>query len=123
MIVAFGPLRCLPTRSARRPDVTDDQPDFDVPVRLFQDVEDPKARLAQLTAQLKTLTETARTGPGEAPADGGEEPDGLDAGGGVGRVPAVHPAARPAAVLRGTPRPGRVWGRCPRARLPCRAQQ
>ncbi|PKW00381.1 hypothetical protein SAMN05428944_8042 [Streptomyces sp. 1222.5] len=118
-----GPLPCLPTRSARRPDVTDGQPDFDVPVRLFQDVEDLKAQLAQPTAQLRTLTETAGTGPGDTPVDGREEPDGPDAGGGGGRVPAVHPAARPAAVRRGTPRPGRVGGRCPRARLPCRAQQ
>jgi hypothetical protein len=38
--------------------VADDTPSFDVPVGLFQDVEDLKAQVARLTAQIQALTET-----------------------------------------------------------------
>ncbi|MGV9277744.1 DUF4913 domain-containing protein [Streptomyces griseosporeus] len=41
--------------------------DFEVPVGLFQDVEDLKAQLAQVTAQLRTLTEAAEVEPGPLP--------------------------------------------------------
>ncbi|MGY5099479.1 DUF4913 domain-containing protein [Streptomyces sp. 900105245] len=53
--------------------MADDDPDFTVPVGLFQDVEDLKAQLTQLTAQMTRLTENAGTGPGETPADAEDE--------------------------------------------------
>lgn len=57
-------------------------PDFEVPVGLFQDLEDLKAQVSQLTAQVKTLTEGSDAGPGEASAeaepDAGEEPAEAD---------------------------------------------
>ncbi|WP_281154688.1 DUF4913 domain-containing protein [Streptomyces sp. HYC2] len=53
-------------------------PDFEVPVGLFQDLEDLKAQVARLNAQVTTLTEGADAEPGEASAeaeaDAGEEP-------------------------------------------------
>ncbi|MFP8886785.1 DUF4913 domain-containing protein [Streptomyces mangrovi] len=51
----------------------EETPDFDVPVGLFQDLEDLKAHVARLTAQVGALSQSADTGPGEAPAD--ETPD------------------------------------------------
>ncbi|MFD5299598.1 DUF4913 domain-containing protein [Streptomyces mutabilis] len=44
----------------------DDAPDLEVPVGLFQDLEDLKAHVAALTAQVKALTDAD---PGEAPPD------------------------------------------------------
>lgn len=56
----------------------EEEPTFEVPVGLFQDVEDLKAQVIQLTAQVKSLTEGAETGPdeslAEAEPDAGEEP-------------------------------------------------
>ncbi|MEU6010696.1 DUF4913 domain-containing protein [Streptomyces sp. NPDC047453] len=53
-------------------------PDFEVPVGLFQDLEDLKAQVARLTAQVETLTEDSDAEPGEVSAeaepDAGEEP-------------------------------------------------
>ncbi|WP_206189234.1 DUF4913 domain-containing protein [Streptomyces prasinus] len=51
----------------------DDAPDFEVPVGLFQDLEDLKAQVARLTAQLQALTEGSGAEPGEAMAE--VEPD------------------------------------------------
>ncbi|WP_256098401.1 DUF4913 domain-containing protein [Streptomyces agglomeratus] len=53
-----------------------DDPDFEVPVGMFEDLEDVKAQIAALTAQIKALTENGGPDPGEASAD-----DGADAGG------------------------------------------
>lgn len=53
-----------------------DVPDFEVPIGLFQDLEDLKAQVASLTAQVKTLTEGGEADAGEASAD-----DGAEAGG------------------------------------------
>ncbi|MGW9439590.1 DUF4913 domain-containing protein [Streptomyces sp. NPDC055607] len=47
--------------------------DFEVPVGLFQDMEDLKALVAALSAQVKELTEGGGAGPGEALADGGTQ--------------------------------------------------
>lgn len=49
----------------------DDQngPDFEVPVGMFQDLEDLKAQVAALTAKVKGLTEGAEIDLGEASAD------------------------------------------------------
>ncbi|WP_455355933.1 DUF4913 domain-containing protein [Streptomyces sp. SYSU K217416] len=60
-----------------------DVPDFEVPVGLFEDLEDVKAQLAALTAQMKTLAAGADADPGEASTDdeaeaGGEAVDGAD---------------------------------------------
>lgn len=44
-------------------------PDFEVPVGLFQDLEDLKAEVARLSAQVKSLTEGADADAGEALAD------------------------------------------------------
>lgn len=49
-----------------------DDDDFDVPVGLFEDVEDLKAELSSLKAQLKALTEARGTEPGEALPEGEE---------------------------------------------------
>ncbi|MFF2331872.1 MULTISPECIES: DUF4913 domain-containing protein [unclassified Streptomyces] len=46
-----------------------DGPDFEVPVGLFQDLEDLKATVANLTAQVKALREGGGGGAGEALAD------------------------------------------------------
>ncbi|MGZ3113541.1 DUF4913 domain-containing protein [Streptomyces sp. H62] len=51
----------------------DETPDFEVPVGLLQDLEDLKAHVTALTAQVKALTDAADTDPGEAPAE--EEPE------------------------------------------------
>ncbi len=53
-------------------------PDFEVPVGLFEDLEDVKAQIAALAAQIKTLTEDGGTGPGEASA---ADDDDAEAGG------------------------------------------
>lgn len=47
----------------------DEEPSFEVPVGMFQDLEDLKATVERLTAQVKTLTEGADTEQGEALAD------------------------------------------------------
>ncbi|MFI8365278.1 DUF4913 domain-containing protein [Streptomyces sp. NPDC085612] len=56
-----------------------DVPDFEVPVGLFQDLEDLKVTVASLKAQFKALREGADGGAGEAfaddDADAGEEPE------------------------------------------------
>ncbi|MFB6842216.1 DUF4913 domain-containing protein [Streptomyces sp. NPDC056361] len=52
-----------------------DLPDFEVPVGLFQDLEDLKATVASLSAQVKALKEGGAGGEGEALAD-----DATDAG-------------------------------------------
>ncbi|MFJ4007994.1 DUF4913 domain-containing protein [Streptomyces sp. NPDC090023] len=50
-----------------------DEPDFEVPVGMFEDVEDLKAQVARLTALVTTMgAHDAHEAPGEAPA----EPDG-----------------------------------------------
>ncbi|WP_331720462.1 DUF4913 domain-containing protein (plasmid) [Streptomyces sp. NBC_00161] len=55
-------------------------PDFEVPVGLFQDLEDLKAQVAALSEQVKELNESGADGPGEAFADegaaAGEESEG-----------------------------------------------
>ncbi|MEU3279259.1 DUF4913 domain-containing protein [Streptomyces antibioticus] len=51
-------------------------PDFDVPVGLFEDIEDLKAKLARLTAQVEALTGGDGAEPGEASADEGEAAGG-----------------------------------------------
>ncbi|MET7887804.1 DUF4913 domain-containing protein [Streptomyces avermitilis] len=48
-------------------------PDFEVPVGMFEDLEDVKAQLAALSAQVEALTEGADTDLGEAST--GEEPE------------------------------------------------
>ncbi|MFD8415465.1 DUF4913 domain-containing protein [Streptomyces sp. NPDC059650] len=54
-------------------------PEFEVPVGLFQDIEDLKAQLAALNAQVKALTESTDGEVGEAStddeADAGDEPE------------------------------------------------
>ncbi|MGY1527996.1 DUF4913 domain-containing protein [Streptomyces sp. MN3] len=52
-----------------------DEPRFDVPVGLFEDVEDLKAQLAALTAQVQALTAAGGPDPGQTAADdtGGED--------------------------------------------------
>ncbi|MEU6946578.1 DUF4913 domain-containing protein [Streptomyces sp. NPDC046316] len=50
-------------------------PDFEVPVGLFQDLEDLKAEVIRLSAQVKILTEGADTDAGEAFADDEEAGD------------------------------------------------
>ncbi|MFB7090781.1 DUF4913 domain-containing protein [Streptomyces sp. NPDC056296] len=56
--------------------MTDDgAPDFEVPVGLFQDLEDLKAQVTALTAKVRTLTGGADADPGEAFED-----DETDAG-------------------------------------------
>ncbi|MFE7212478.1 DUF4913 domain-containing protein [Streptomyces sp. NPDC057611] len=56
----------------------EEEPSFEVPIGLFQDLEDLKAQVQALTAQVKTLTESSDAEPGEASAeaepDAGEEP-------------------------------------------------
>lgn len=42
------------------------EPDFEVPVGMFQDLEDLKAKMAALEAQVKTLTEGGAAETGEA---------------------------------------------------------
>lgn len=51
-------------------DEPDDVPELDVPVGMFEDIEDLKAKLARLTAQVEALTGSGDTEPGEAFADG-----------------------------------------------------
>ncbi|GHJ30017.1 DUF4913 domain-containing protein [Streptomyces hygroscopicus subsp. sporocinereus] len=46
-----------------------DDRDFEVPMGMFQDLEDLKAQVTQLTAQVKALTAGAAADPGEALAD------------------------------------------------------
>jgi hypothetical protein len=61
-------------------DDPDDVPELDVPVGMFEDIEDLKAKLAQLTALVAALTGGDGAEPGEASADdeeaaGGEAAD------------------------------------------------
>ncbi|MER6121771.1 DUF4913 domain-containing protein [Streptomyces sp. NPDC001795] len=61
----------------------EDGPDFEVPVGMFQDLEDLKAKVAHLTAQVKALTEGADTASDEASEEGeydasGEGAEGVD---------------------------------------------
>ncbi|MFI0205915.1 MULTISPECIES: DUF4913 domain-containing protein [Streptomyces] len=58
-----------------------DVPDFEVPVALVQNLEDLKAQVARLTAQVQALTEVADPDEGEAPADGGSMVSGEENGG------------------------------------------
>ncbi|MFD4412493.1 DUF4913 domain-containing protein [Streptomyces sp. NPDC058475] len=55
-------------------------PDFEVPMGMFEDLEDLKAKVAALTAQVKALTEGADSDPGEASADEETEADAEAAG-------------------------------------------
>ncbi|MEV6357997.1 DUF4913 domain-containing protein [Streptomyces hydrogenans] len=59
--------------------MADDTPDFEVPMGLFQDIEDLKAQVAALSAQVKALHDGAGQAEGEAFADddttAGEEDD------------------------------------------------
>ncbi|MET9994257.1 DUF4913 domain-containing protein [Streptomyces mutabilis] len=57
----------------------DDAPDLEVPVGLFQDLEDLKAQVTALTAQVRTLTSAAETDPGEASPGDEEDADGTTA--------------------------------------------
>ncbi|RPK70067.1 hypothetical protein EES45_36120 [Streptomyces sp. ADI97-07] len=50
-------------------DEPDEAPEFSVPVGMFEDIEDLKAQLAQLTTLVKTLTGGDGAEPGEASAD------------------------------------------------------
>lgn len=50
-------------------DEPDEVPELNVPVGMFEDIEDLKAKLARLTAQVEALTEGAGGEPGEASAD------------------------------------------------------
>ncbi|MGW6570043.1 DUF4913 domain-containing protein [Streptomyces sp. NPDC054975] len=63
----------------------DDVPDFEVPVGLFQDLEDLKAAVTRLTAQVKALAEGAEATAGEAFAD-----DLTEASGGAEKGPAAE---------------------------------
>jgi hypothetical protein len=54
--------------------VPDETPDFEVPIGMFQDLEDLKAQVNRLTAQLDALTDAA-TGPHDE-LDGGDAPTG-----------------------------------------------
>ncbi|UZI33937.1 DUF4913 domain-containing protein [Streptomyces sp. VB1] len=60
-------------------DEPDETPSLDVPIGMFQDIEDIKAELARLTALVGTLTGGDGAEPGEASADddaaAGGEPD------------------------------------------------
>ncbi|MFD3484976.1 DUF4913 domain-containing protein [Streptomyces sp. NPDC058665] len=62
------------------PDEPGETPRLDVPAGMFEDIEDLKAQLAALTAEVQALTEGGE--PGEAPDDaaaaGGESDDGTD---------------------------------------------
>lgn len=51
-------------------------PDFDVPVGLFEDMEDLKAKVAALTAQVKELTGGVDSAAREALEEGEEDADG-----------------------------------------------
>ncbi|MGW5042181.1 DUF4913 domain-containing protein [Streptomyces parvulus] len=53
-------------------DEPDDVPEMDVPVGMFEDIEDLKTQVASLTAQLKELTGSEEGEPSEASADGAE---------------------------------------------------
>ncbi|MFF4456759.1 DUF4913 domain-containing protein [Streptomyces goshikiensis] len=55
-----------------------DLPDYEVPVGLFQDLEDLKATVAALTSQVKMLTEGTDAGSGDNEAAAGEEPGDED---------------------------------------------
>ncbi|GAA5216994.1 DUF4913 domain-containing protein [Streptomyces thinghirensis] len=64
-------------------DEPDETPQLDVPVGMFEDIEDLKAKVENLTALVKSLTAGEDGGPGEASADDGQAPaDGevLDGG-------------------------------------------
>ena len=50
-------------------------PEFEVPVGLFQDLEDLKAEVARLSAQVRDLTEQGDVDAGEASADAGAAAD------------------------------------------------
>ncbi|ORT54664.1 DUF4913 domain-containing protein [Streptomyces sp. CB03238] len=50
-------------------DEPDDVPELDVPVGMFEDIEDLKAQVASLTTLVKTLTGGEEGEPGEASAD------------------------------------------------------
>lgn len=57
----------------------DDTPQFEVPVGMFQDLEDLKAAVKRLESQVTTLTEGATADPGEAfEEDAGEDPAAAD---------------------------------------------
>ncbi|MFF8279928.1 DUF4913 domain-containing protein [Streptomyces lateritius] len=54
-------------------DEPDEVPKLDVPVGMFEDIEDLKAQIAALTAQVNRLTEHAAGAEGEASADDEQE--------------------------------------------------
>jgi hypothetical protein len=55
------------------------EPDFEVPVGMFQDLEDLKANMQRLEALVNTLTEGANTTAGEALEEAEEDAGGEDA--------------------------------------------
>ncbi|MER7048887.1 DUF4913 domain-containing protein [Streptomyces jumonjinensis] len=61
-------------------DEPDEDPDLAVPIGMFKDIEDLKAKIAHLTAQVTALTGRGGGEPGEASAADGEEGEG-EAGG------------------------------------------
>ncbi len=104
-----------------------DEPRFDVPVGLFEDVEDLKAQLAALTAQVQTLTAAGGPDPGQAAAgdtvaqktDGEDQDDDEEAW----KYPPFILLLDSPGVRRRTARPDRVGRGRPRPRLPGRAQR
>jgi hypothetical protein len=58
-----------------------DDPQLDVPVGMFEDIEDLKAKVARLTAQLEVLTGDSGEEPGEASADEAAEAGEHEGGG------------------------------------------
>ncbi|MDI3101857.1 hypothetical protein QJ054_32965 [Streptomyces sp. AN-3] len=57
-------------------DEPEETPQLDVPVGMFEDIEDLKAQVASLTALVKTLTGGAGDEPGKASTDRAEAAGG-----------------------------------------------
>jgi hypothetical protein len=80
-------------------DDPDDVPKLGVPVGMFEDIEDLKAQVAQLTALVKTLAGDEGAEPGEAFADE-EEPAGTET---AGQDPEEEPQYPPFILLLDPP--------------------